>query len=253
MQPLVFSPHWGVRALGFAVLLQSIEMLSLRHAWSDRGVWSWSALRNDFVVLPAPIFKVLEGLFTETRFRLLLLFQLVCAVALVFQPERALAIGLFFSVFLVSVRWRGVFNGGSDAMTLSQLLALAFFPSRMALLYIGVQVVFSYFIAGVIKLKEPSWRSGKSLQCFLASERYSVPPLIVGLSRFRGVCFVLSWCVMLFECTAPLLYFFPQAISPYLILGALFHLTNVYVFGLNRFFWTWIATYPALYWAVQST
>ena len=33
-----------------------------------------------------------------------------------------------------------------------------------------------------------------------------------------------------------------------LALAGLFHLANACLFGLNRFFWTWLAVYPAIVW-----
>jgi len=82
---------------------------------------------------------------------------------------------LFVITLLTSLRFRGVFNGGSDAMTLSVLLALAFFPKNMAAYSIAIQVGISYCIAGWVKLKEPAWIQGRALKLFLSSERYSVP------------------------------------------------------------------------------
>jgi hypothetical protein len=33
-----------------------------------------------------------------------------------------------------------------------------------------------------------------------------------------------------------------------LALAAAFHLANACLFGLNRFFWVWLAAYPSLIW-----
>jgi hypothetical protein len=36
-----------------------------------------------------------------------------------------------------------------------------------------------------------------------------------------------------------------------LTLAALFHFVNACLFGLNRFFWIWLAAYPSLLWLQQ--
>ena len=33
-----------------------------------------------------------------------------------------------------------------------------------------------------------------------------------------------------------------------LVVAGTFHLANACLFGLNRFFWTWLAVYPAILW-----
>ena len=38
------------------------------------------------------------------------------------------------------------------------------------------------------------------------------------------------------------------ALSTLLAVAATFHLANACLFGLNRFFWTWLAVYPAILW-----
>ena len=54
---------------------------------------------------------------------------------------------------------------------------------------------------------------------------------------------VLLWMTSI-ESTARLLIFSPS-------LATLFHLGNALLFGLNRFFWIWLAAYPALLWFQQ--
>lgn len=53
---------------------------------------------------------------------------------------------------------------------------------------------------------------------------------------------------MLFELAFPLALATRPTLVAALALAALFHLANACLFGLNRFFWTWLAVYPALIW-----
>jgi hypothetical protein len=58
----------------------------------------------------------------------------------------------------------------------------------------------------------------------------------------------MSWAVMLFELAFPLTLVSQASLAAGLTVAALFHLANACLFGLNRFFWTWVATYPAILW-----
>jgi hypothetical protein len=55
--------------------------------------------------------------------------------------------------------------------------------------------------------------------------------------------------VILFECGFPLALLRPELSLVFLGGGLLFHLLIAYQLQLNRFFWAWLATYPAVYWA----
>lgn len=65
-------------------------------------------------------------------------------------------------------------------------------------------------------------------------------------SRMDRLAKILSWAVMLWEVSFPLSLIHPAVCAVYLGLGVIFHLSNFYLFGLNRFVWAWIATYPAI-------
>jgi hypothetical protein len=56
---------------------------------------------------------------------------------------------------------------------------------------------------------------------------------------------------MLFELVFPLALLSPQALVIGLGLAVLFHFVNACLFGLNRFFWIWLAAYPSLLWLQQ--
>jgi hypothetical protein len=58
----------------------------------------------------------------------------------------------------------------------------------------------------------------------------------------------MSWAVMLFEIAFPLTLISQPTLMVGLALAAVFHLANACLFGLNRFFWTWLAVYPAIVW-----
>jgi len=154
----------------------------------------------------------------------------------------------------IAMRFRGSFYGGSDSMLALTLLGLALGPGheRVTGAWIAALALVSYAVAGWVKLMRPEWRSGCALAVFAAYPQYAVPVRLQALLRSRTLSLLGAWTVMGFE-----LGFVPLVLSGLRPLacaalgaGVLFHLINVWVFGLNRFFWAWIATYPALaYWA----
>jgi hypothetical protein len=58
----------------------------------------------------------------------------------------------------------------------------------------------------------------------------------------------MSWGVMGFEVLMPIAVLHPVALKVGLAIAGCFHLANALLFGLNRFFWIWIAAYPSLFW-----
>ncbi|MCB0348082.1 MAG: HTTM domain-containing protein, partial [Bdellovibrionales bacterium] len=147
--------------------------------------------------------------------------------------------------------WGGSFNGGSDYMTILVLLTSTsafLLPqySHYIWIYLGVQVVLSYFISGVVKLKQPTWRSGESLLYLIQSSNYQIPDKTKHLITNKKVAAALSWVVIIFEISSPLVLLSPNICFFYLVIATTFHIANFYVFGLNRFIFAWLASYPAL-------
>jgi hypothetical protein len=51
---------------------------------------------------------------------------------------------------------------------------------------------------------------------------------------------------MVWECTAPLVLISQQLASIWCAIAVAFHLLVFRFFGLNRFFWAWVTTLPAI-------
>lgn len=150
--------------------------------------------------------------------------------------------------------YRGVFNGGSDYMTFIVLFAstvYAIFPKsefamNFCFWYVGLQLVLSYFVAGVVKIKNKKWRNGVALNEFLNQTNYSIPDFFKKISNNFRLIFSASWFVMIFECLFPLVFLSSKLAISMLIVAFTFHVMNYFVFGLNRFVFSWLAAYPAL-------
>jgi Vitamin K-dependent gamma-carboxylase len=244
---------WTYRLLGFALALQTVELLQLRRHFGDRGVWAWPVLAEEHRALPAPLRHLFAALLPERSFLVLLWLRLLLALALAAQLGWV-APALLVMQLAIGARFRGTFNGGSDYMSVVVLLgasgAACFAGSprvvKACLAYVCVQLVFSYFIAGVVKLARPSWRSGSGLGRLLGSNRYGTPAWLARLSVRPALGRVASWAVLAFECSFPLALLGPRVALAFLSFGFIFHVGNVLAFGLNRFLFAWLAAYPAL-------
>jgi hypothetical protein len=242
------------RLSALALLLQSLEWLQVRAVFADNGVWRYALLAPEQRALPPVISLLCRVSLPYTRFVTLLWLRCAAALVVLFLGESRVWPFLFVSQMLVCVRFRGASNGGSD--TLSVVLASALsvpalfgrtsLAIQAALFYIGVQVTLSYVIAGLAKLRQADWRSGRALEHFVLTSPYGAPRLLGQLLARRGLARTLAWSVMLFECLFPLAWLDPRLCLAWLACGIVFHAVNVLALGLNRFFWAWLAGYPAL-------
>ena len=164
-------------------------------------------------------------------------------------------VGLALSSLPFLSRFQGPYNGGSDRMGLLALWCLT--ASRLlpgekgpevAFGYLGAQLILSYFVSGGVKVLNPDWRSGRALADVF---QFSTYPVTEDLRRWADrprILFVMSWAVMLFELAFPLALISQPSLIAALVIAGAFHLANAWLFGLNRFFWTWLAVYPAILW-----
>jgi hypothetical protein len=86
--------------------------------------------------------------------------------------------------------------------------------------YLALQSTLSYCFAGWVKVVNPEWRNGQALQEVF---RFSAYPVSESLR---------AWATLMIG----------------LLFAAAFHFVNACLFGLNRFFWIWLASYPSLLW-----
>jgi hypothetical protein len=182
--------------------------------------------------------------------RLVLSFLLLVGI----EPLLVETFLLLISVRLV-LRFQGPYNGGSDSMTLLVLVCLwlsHLAPNQgwreIALGYLAIQLILSYFQAGWVKLINPEWRSGLALQQVFAFTAYPVSQSVRRFANNPILMFRMSWAVILFEILFPLAMLSNYLLYGFLFIAATFHLANACLFGLNRFFWIWLAAYPVLIW-----
>jgi hypothetical protein len=173
---------------------------------------------------------------------------------------------ILYSSILIKLHFRGVFNGGSDYMSFILQMAcwisllgkvLALFTSinsqsimTGALLYLGLQSIWSYVVAGYIKLIRVNWRNGHALPSLM---KYSLRPsgrhLGFYLEKNLFVCKLLTWGFILMELAFPFILLQPKLALLLFPAGIVFHFLNYWLLGLNRFAHIW----PITYWAILFT
>ena len=163
--------------------------------------------------------------------------------------------GLAVLAVAILHRFQGPYNGGSDRMGLLILFCLLLShvaPNQtwqdVAFGYLALQLTLSYFISGWVKIVNPDWRSGRALRDVFQFSAYPVVENLRALADRPRLVFTASWAVMVFELVFPATLLHPTALIAGLTGAAIFHLANAILFGLNRFFWIWLAAYPSILW-----
>lgn len=248
---------WMARGGAIAAAVAALELLWVRRVMADDGAFGWPVLRRELAGAPAWLRGVADRVLAYRSTCAVLALQLAAALALPWCAHPALPWVVFACSLAISIRFRGAYNGGSDAMLLVVMLALGLARSapgsRLAtagLAYAAAQLMLSYFVAGIAKLRDPAWRAGRAMALLMALPTYRVPAWLGAVIARPPISALASWSVLGFECGFPLAFSRPSVCTALVISGAVFHLGNAIVFGLDRFLWTWLAAYPALlYWA----
>lgn len=250
----------AVRALecltAISLLVQTLEYLRLQPVQRADGLWRWSVQRADVAHASPALRRLFDWVFGERVHRIHLLLRAGAAASLFVGSSTASAVLLLASSVLILIRWRGAFNGGSDFMTIIVLTGLLIaqvgqhvvdpaLAWKAGLGYIGLHSITSYFISGAIKLFSREWRNGTALPWFLDGGLYG-PLAADSLLRRRRIAIACSWAFILWECAAPLALAGPRIAFAFCAIAVVFHWLVFRYFGLNRFFWAWLASHPAI-------
>ncbi len=118
---------------------------------------------------------------------------------------------LFFIHVIFIFAYQGPYNGGSDRMILLILLCLsvaewasAQVVKEFAISYLALQVVLSYFSAGLVKLRRSEWRSGRALKEILTKSVYLFSQRWRNLAAHPRQTKFLAWSLLAFELLFPL-------------------------------------------------
>ena len=242
---------------GINLLIQGLEFWRMRQVQSLVGPWAWRVQGHD--VPEGALHQVLDFLFTPQVHALHLILRIVGSLVLIFWGSSLWLVAcLWLGQVALMIRWRGAFNGGSDFMTqvvlsgmlMAQVLAfLDWGPMAWAigLGWIAVNATTSYVIAGWVKWLQPQWRDGSALPVFLDTGLHGpLPPNSLWRRPWVSKC--ASWSFMGWEASFPLAFISVEWALVQCTIALFFHLLVFRFFGLNRFVWAWLASYPAILW-----
>jgi len=242
---------------GLSLIIQTLEFLRLREPLSARGVWTPAIGRDDLAHASGVTRRLFDVLSQDKVWLAHLILRLAaCLVLVTTGSSLPLIAFLFLGTVVILIRWRGAFNGGSDFMTIvvlsGLLIATLFswfgdeeFGWRAGLIYIAIHSASSYFISGGVKLANADWRSGRALPLFLDGGVYG-PLAPTSIYWRKPVAILCSWGFILWECLAPLVFLDVLAALVYCVVAGIFHFLVFWYFGLNRFVFAWISTFPAI-------
>lgn len=243
------------------LIIDSLELISIIKKNKFDFIWSDKIIKHKLQNYHTIIQIILKPFLINNIFKFIPFFIILLVTLLLKFDNPMLYFLLLFIRFIISIKFGGSFNGGSDSMIIVIIIGL-FISSletqflnlkstNAGLFYIGLQSIISYFRAGIVKLKNPEWRNGIILPKFynhsiylknkydklffdyLSTNKYQISTLLCN--------FVIFWEVLF-----PISLFNINILLIFLIIGIIFHTLNFYILGLNRFLIAWVATYPSL-------
>jgi hypothetical protein len=247
---------------GVSLIIIYTEKLAERRMYASNGLMSWQVFSFDratsgALFRNAPLSQSLFGPAGTAAGHLLG----IAGVLLMWsqQPRTySFTAGLFAIVLSgVLVQLRSAYAGdGAQQMNLvlGAGLLLGFNPwvrpltGVICLSFIAAQSMLSYLASGLAKLVSPVWMKGDALLKIMATTAYGSELGYQLASINPRVTRILCVATVLAEAAFPLLLFAPKWVMlAFFLWGASFHLANAVLMGLNTFVWSYLATYPAIY------
>lgn len=251
--------------LSIGLIISSLEDLKTWSVYSFDGLLSWKVARlaNQWKA-KGVIGSLLNVFLSDKGFKTILWGRLCASIGLfvfaIFNIVSPILIcTLLLLTVLITIRCPYGLDGACQ-MSIVILLALAFaslagLNSQTALLclwFIAGQLFVSYIVAGFNKLYSPIWRKSHALIVIFSTRTFGHAPFYQLLMKNKLLTAILSWIIFLFEITfVGILFLNPEQALVLLMLGALFHLSVAIFMGLNDFFFTFTATYPAVLYLVN--
>ena len=251
------------RLTAVCVLISSLEYLSRPKQFKDTGLLTWDASSvhyedaawNRFAARAIAPFAAYPGILMIIALRGL------CALALIVLPlsrRQRCAMTAFLAVSSKGLQVRSSYGlDGSDAMSELVLAATTvegLFQNsprirQASIWFVALQSCLSYCTAGVAKMASPIWRTEKAMLGIFRTNTYGIPRVYEVLAARPRMTKWISLAGVLWECAFPVSLILPRKLSWIMLtLGASFHAANAVVMGLNKFFWAFVAAYPAVLW-----
>ena len=249
------------------VLIDSFEKISIYKEYLAGGLLSWGLLRkNSFFTSRSESFRnFIDIVFPARPWMFLIALRIFCCAGLLVSPPDSPLLGFSYAILFIIGSLMNLRNLAYGAETenrfsliiIGALLLRSLLPTDVvtlaALWFIVLQVCLSYLTAGVSKLRNVSWRQGNGFKYVATSyELVPVKKVNIFFEKYTGLTQVINWLIILFECAFPVeLFAGPVVLWCFLVAGGILHGAIAFGFRLGKFFWIWIATYPALIFIAQ--
>lgn len=187
-------------------------------------------------------------LYRTSRARILLVVGAIAALSGVlfsaFTSVGKVALVVTFFIAVINRLKRVMGGDGAEQMAMLSIFATCVatlpgndpFATRIAVWFIGAQLILSYVTAGAVKAVSPVWRSGMAISLVMGSEAYGHARVAEFLGTAPRVSRFLSRAVIAGECLFPLILVMPiQGAIAMMLAGFVFHLTTAFSMGLNTF------------------
>jgi hypothetical protein len=243
-----------------SVVIASLEMLVRPQELADDGLMSWQVakLRGRWLIVQ-PVAAFAEFALNYPRILWIYRLRLLAAVLLVLMPR---SFGAFNStlaglVFLFSLGQSARTHYGLDGA--DQMTNVTFLPLALAhaiqsevvmeacLWFLALQSCLSYLTAGLAKAVSTAWRSEAALIGIFGTGIYGNESVAKFLRERPVFTKWLSRFITIGEVAFPLVMILPPPFNWLILIGGVaFHAASAFVMGLNTFFWSFTATYPAI-------
>ena len=257
---------WCGRIAGIATVLSSLEEISFLREFSSGGRYDSRAMDVGVGDSAPRIVQMLSSAKTQTL-SVALSMRFLAGLALVLASNSKILMTISFLIAAATtslIRWRHGYGGedGGDQMltimtaTFAACLILAYASPVIAtvgLYFIGAQACLAYVTAGIAKLASREWRRGFAVRGVLSTRSYGSRSLARIVQKSGKISLLLCWVTIAFETAFLLAPLLPQKfLIILLIVAGLFHASVAYAMGFNRFFWSFLATYPAILFLNQA-
>ena len=252
--------RFAVSFAAIASIVGSAEWLYLHRQFKSTSIYSWKVRRTS-VSRPLHVFdKILD----YPVFLLLPVIQLLFSFLLLLPNQSNSVLGISCLAvaccyFLLSYRGVDGFNGGDAMAKLIMLtgsicyLSNSDFVIEISVYFIAFQMIVAYSTPGWFRIFDSSWHNGTKILGVMRTESFGRESVWKLLSRNPRFTRFVSSSIAIWEALFVLyLLLPPEFLLLSLAIGIVFHYTNAVVMGLNIFIWSFIGSYPSIFYSSQK-
>lgn len=249
--------------IGLSLVISSAEIYSISNDLKSGGLFDLEINRRFRYGRVKSALKFLVALSTnEQLFKFSNIVRGLCGILLLINWDYSILnlIILMFAISSILIFNISFVSGkdGSDQMTFCVLLGLivatiGLLTSDLKWQVLGFGIIafqssLSYLTAGIAKAVGSLWKSGDAIALILGTRAYG-SEYFGEVSKSSYFLKLTTYFVIAIELLFPLSLILPLYISLTILgLCILMHLFIALTMGLNRFLWTFIATYPSIIW-----